>query len=226
MPMTQDQNSGPESSNIALIVEDEAVFIDYIKSLLSKTDRDWTTHAFQKGQDALAFLESSTSAPSIALVDLGLPDMSGVEVIDQIHSKYPRLPILVISVLSSEKNVLDAIRAGASGYLLKEDHETSILQSLKEFLNGNYPISAGLAHYLFKLAGKPEKPADIGSFSKRELEILNCIAQGMSYMEAAAELDIRLGTVQTYIRSLYKKLDAHSQVQAISAARKKGLIAR
>lgn len=221
---SRDQTMEKGSSGLALIVEDEPAFAHYIKDLLSKTDRLWVSETFHEGKEALTFLKKGGRIPNIALVDLGLPDISGVDVIRHIHQTLPEVPILVISVLSNEKSLLDAIRAGARGYVLKEDREETLIESLNEFLKGNYPISAGLAHHLFKLAGKDERPKDIGSFSRRELEVLNCIAQGMSYAEVGEALNIGLNTVQSYIRSLYRKLDAHSQVQAVSAAQKRGLI--
>ena len=134
------------------------------------------------------------------------------------------LPILVVSVISAESSVLSAIRAGACGYILKGDSEAAMAQAMRESLNGNYPISPALARYLFKLAGGRDKPSDLAGLTRKELELLQWIARGKSYAEAARSMGVSVATVQTHIRNLYRKLDVHSQVQAVTKAQHQGLI--
>ena len=129
-----------------------------------------------------------------------------------------------MSVISSERSVLAAIRAGARGYLLKDDNPQLITQSLAEALQGNYPISPSLARYLFRLAGGSESPAEFTSLTPKELELLRHLSRGRSYGETAQEMGIAISTVQTHIRNLYRKLDVHSQVQAVTKAQDQGLI--
>ena len=134
---------------------------------------------------------------------------------------------MVISAIRAERVVIEAIRAGARGYILKTDSEAVIADAIADVLQGNYPISPALARALFKLAGAPEQRSEEEAefrLSPRELETLQHIARGNSYNATAALMGVALSTVQTNIRNLYRKLDVTSQVQAINKARETGLI--
>ena len=177
------------------------------------------------GTALMDLLEQPQTRLDLALVDLGLPDMGGIEVIQAIRRRFSEIPILVISVLSSERSVLTAIRAGASGYILKGESAQAIGQAILEVLQGNYPISPSLARALFKLAGAPTGKSAISfSLSPRELETLQSIARGNSYEQTAVVMNIGVSTVQSNIRNLYRKLEVRSQVQAVTKARDAGLI--
>jgi DNA-binding NarL/FixJ family response regulator len=160
----------------------------------------------------------------LALIDIGLPDISGIEVVNRVREKYPDVPIMVVSVISAERSVLAAIRAGARGYVLKDDSTTEIAEALQQALLGHYPISPALARYLFKLAGSRDTSADLAELTPKELELLKHLSCGRSYAEAGKEMRIAISTVQTHIRNLYRKLDVHSQVQAVTRAQDRGLI--
>jgi DNA-binding NarL/FixJ family response regulator len=129
-------------------------------------------------------------------------------------------------VVTAERSVLAAIRAGARGYILKGDGEGLIAHAIHQVLMGNYPITTSLAHALFRLAGAPT--GQVGSLefklSPRELETLQLISKGHTYEEVGRLMGIGLATVQTNIRSLYRKLDAHTQGQAVTKAREAGLL--
>jgi DNA-binding NarL/FixJ family response regulator len=177
------------------------------------------------GAALMELIEQPQTRLDLALVDLGLPDMGGVEVIQAIRRRFSEIPILVISVLSLERSVLSAIRAGANGYILKGDSAQSMGQAILEVLQGNYPISPSLARTLFKLAGAPTGKSAISfSLSPRELETLQSIARGNSYEQTAVVMGIGVSTVQSNIRNLYRKLEVRSQVQAVTKARDAGLI--
>lgn len=132
---------------------------------------------------------------------------------------------MVITVLSSEHSLLSAIRAGASGYLLKGEAEESIGRSIKEMLNGHCPISPALARSLFRIAGAPQETAAASfALTARERETLQLLSKGRSYADVAALMGVALSTVQFNVRSIYRKLEVHSQMQAVSKARDSGLI--
>lgn len=160
----------------------------------------------------------------LPLIDLGLPDVSGLEVIRMLHQRLPAVPILVISVIAAEPSLFAAIRAGACGYLLKDDSSASIAHGINDVLNGRFPISPSLARYLFRLAGSPQmhtSDCDL-DLTPREQEVLAAIAGGCSYAQVGTRLGVSLSTVQTHIRNLYSKLGAHSQLQAVNEARGRG----
>ena len=178
------------------------------------------------GSRALELLEDPTCGFDLVLADLGLPDVSGVEVIRAARRRLPEVPILVISTISSERAVLAAIRAGARGYLLKDDSEIGMARAIDQVRSGHYPISPSLARYLFRIAGAPGAVSDEERvrLSVKETETLQHIARGRSYAETAERMGVALSTVQSHIRSLYRKLDAHSQLQAVTRARDQGLL--
>lgn len=207
-----------------LIVEDDPAFEELLTKAAQQLAQAARVERHQTAFGALDSIRCDGSPFDLALIDLGLPDLSGVELIRRIRARFPDLPILVVSVISAERSVLAAIRAGARGYILKDDSVAAMSEAMREAINGNYPISPSLARYLFKLAGAQDKPADLSGLTRKELELLQQLARGHSYGEAARAMGVSVATVQTHIRNLYRKLDVHSQVQAVTKAQNQGLI--
>ncbi len=142
------------------------------------------------------------------------------------HQQFSELPILVVSVIDRKSVLLDAIQAGAKGYLLKGEGSASITHAISEVLEGSYPISPALARYLFELAGAPQNSSSEPGIelSPRELELLKHLSLGNSYVECAELMGVALSTVQTHIRNMYRKLEVSSQMQAVSKAREFGIL--
>lgn len=213
----------------AFVVEDDPVFQESIGLAFSHLDSAWSWEIAEDGATALSRLSALESVPDIVLVDLGLPDMTGVEIIHAARTRFSEVPIMVVSVIAVERVLIEAIRAGARGYLLKGESTVSLARSIEQVMRGEYPISPALARYLFKQAGSPGSvsvaiaPPTI-VLSPKELTLLKLIAQGRSYAESAREMAVSVSTIQTHIRNMYRKLDVHSQAQAISTAREQGLL--
>lgn len=219
-----------------MVVEDSPTFREQLNAalgLLGKKD----VASFANGANALDFLHRAEgNTIGLALVDIGLPDMNGIEIIRQVRGRLPDVPILVISVIKSEQSLLQAIRAGANGYIVKDESEEAIANAIGDVLQGNYPISPSLARTLFQLAGSPqnaadqeqeqEQDADNGGFklAPREVQVLHLIARGLTYSEVAAELSVSLSTIQTYVRGLYRKLGVHNRQSAVNKGRTNGLL--
>ena len=211
-------------SPVALVVEDDPTFESSMRAAVNSLGSHWEVVSFRTAAEGLRFLDSPGMRVDLALIDIGLPDISGIEVVNRVREKYPDVPIMVVSVISAERSVLAAIRAGARGYVLKDDITTEIAEALQQALLGHYPISPALARYLFKLAGSRDTSADLAELTPKELELLKHLSCGRSYAEAGKEMQIAISTVQTHIRNLYRKLDVHSQVQAVTRAQDRGLI--
>lgn len=214
-----------------LLIEDDPLFESLALAALRRVRFDGASaqvpvRCCRTGGEALKLLEDPTQRFGLVLADLGLPDVSGIEVIRVARRRFPEIPILVISTISSERTVLAAIRAGARGYVLKDDSEVGMARAIEQTLAGNYPISPALARYLFRLAGAPELALEEEPvrLSAKETETLQHIARGRTYLETAELMGVALSTVQSHIRNLYRKLGAHSQVQAVSKARDQGLL--
>ena len=182
------------------------------------------------GTLAEARAQLSTATPDVLLVDLGLPDGSGLTLIQEQSQARPDLPILVISVLGDERSVISAIESGARGYLLKSDTGLAIEQCLKQLLAGGAPISASIAKHLIKRLQHPvdsethEADADAPALSERELEVLQLAAKGYTYQDIAELLNVKISTVSSYTRRLYQKLAVHSRGEAVFEAMRMGLV--
>ena len=211
-----------------LLVEDDRVFQDVFARVFALLDGNWEIHVFHDGETALAALAEPDCNFNLALIDIGLPDMSGINVIAAARLRLAELPIMVTTVFTAEETFLSAIRAGAHGYLLKGETEASLARSIALVMSGQYPVSPALARHLCRLAGSPDAMPSPNSFglSRRELELLKFIAKGESYAACADKMNIALATVQTHIRNMYRKLEVSNHRQAIVKAQNSGLLAR
>ncbi len=215
-----------------LVVEDDAVTRRALSLAIEKEPSLKLLAALDCVQSALAWLEKQSA--SILLVDLGLPDGTGIDVIRYCANRHPDSGILVITTSSDDDNILASIEAGASGYVLKDAGQPDIVSSLLELHKGGSPISPTIARkVLAKMRGKPVVEAvEVQSDSKlpevyltkREAAILDLIARGDSYGEVAKQLSLSVGTVQTHIKNIYDKLSVHSRGEAVYEANRRGLL--
>ena len=176
--------------------------------------------------DAIAILDDSP--PDVLLVDLGLPDGDGAELIEHAAGLSKQISIMVITVFGDEQRVMRAIRCGASGYLLKTDDSSDICQSIHELLDGGAPISPVIARYLIRYFREDMGEAasvnpDLG-VSDRELEVLRLAAKGYTYQEVADLLGLSVNTVGTHTRNVYRKLEVSSRSEAVYEAARLGLV--
>lgn len=164
-------------------------------------------------------------APDVMLVDLGLPDGSGVDLIREAQRISPRTRAMVITVFVDEQHVMDAIAAGAMGYLLKDGSAEYVGHSIEELLAGGSPISPPIARYLLRRfqAMRPARTAET-PLTARELEILSYIAKGFSVAEVGELLAISSRTVTTHVQHIYRKLEVTSRTEAVFEAVNLGLI--
>lgn len=209
-----------------LIVEDDPFFQCVLNEALLQIPTNCIVHGCSSGHEALDLCRSSLTCLDLALVDLGLPDIAGLEVIRAIKRRFNDLPIVVVTGCAEENIFLEAVRVGAVGYILKGDSHLSVRQGIEQIMEGVYPISPALAKHLFNLATNGNGNPGLGApkLSGKELELLTHLASGKSYAESAAAMCVAVSTAQAHGRSLYRKLGVHSQLQALSKARGYGLI--
>ncbi len=178
------------------------------------------------GSCAEAFAALGKKVPDVVLTDLGLPDGHGNDLIRTVCSRHPATHCLVISVFGDEKHVIDAIAAGASGYLLKDGNADAIGKAIIQVTQGGVPISAAVGRYLLnRIRHQPAAgpPMDL-KLSPRELEVLGQVELGYSYKEIGERLNVSFHTVNTHIKRIYEKLQVHSRGAAVRAARSQGLL--
>ena len=184
--------------------------------------------------DAMGAL--ATLSPDVLLVDLGLPDASGLEVVRAARRQSPQTEIMVVSIFGDERSLTDAIRAGATGYLLKDTQAHDFAEAIRDVRAGRSPISPALARYLLNAwqavhapaAGAPPAvrapAAAADGLSERETEILQAVSRGLTFAEIGRRLFISPHTVATHVKNIYRKLEAHSKIEALSIARERGLL--
>lgn len=218
-------NSPAQTAMKLLVIEDNPVFRESLVRLIRSHHPLWLVESVENAKDAFAQL-AGPQRFDLVLVDIGLPDLDGIQVIRKAHAQAPDLPIIVITVVADERKLLNAIRAGARGYLLKSDEGPAILHGIDQVLTGTYPISPKLARSVFKLLGSPTQHTedDPSGLTPREIESLRYLAQGLTYTEVAKAMGVALSTVQTNVRNIYRKLEASSKVEAVLKAQDAGLI--
>lgn len=170
----------------------------------------------------------------VLLVDLGLPDGSGVDVIRAAHAKCPGCHIMVCTTFGDEIHVMRSLEAGAAGYLLKDSAPGNMLSEIRSLHAGGSPISPLIARQILMRFRQSDKPATPPvqtptitpkiSLSAREKEVLEHITRGYTSDESADLLGVSRHTVQTYVRRIYSKLEVHSKAEAIYEARNHGLL--
>ncbi|MBV7419069.1 MULTISPECIES: response regulator transcription factor [Comamonas] len=188
--------------------------------------------------DALLFAETLAQARhlvqespiALALVDLGLPDGNGIDLITELRNSDPALGILVISAWSTEDVLLGALRAGATGYVLKERDDLEVSLSIRSVLRGGAPIDPFIARRIIAELQPAPSPStetaasDEVKLSMREGQILELVAEGLANREIAEKLFLSRYTVECHIKHIYRKLAVSSRVKAVREARSRGLL--
>ena len=218
-----------------LVVEDQTKILKNQLKLLESSKELVIVGTALSGEAALEEVEKLL--PDVLLLDLGLPRMSGIEVTRAVKSRFPKTEVLIFTIFDEEDKVLDAVKAGASGYLLKGTAADRIVEAIKEVHAGGTVIQPNLARRLLRHFQVPEagvalplpetRPLATETFkplSERETEILQLIAKGVSNSEAAKLLGVSKATVRTHLEHIYRKLEVTNRVEAVTEGIRKGLI--
>ncbi len=205
------------------VVEDDASTRAMLIDKINRSKHHDVVGAVGSLADARRALEEQH--PDVLLVDLQLPDGSGIDLISEQTSRDPALPILVISIFGDEERVVNAIGAGAQGYLLKDDDEDIIVDAVDRLLRGESPISPSIAvHLIRRFRQLTPNRQDSHPLSDRELEVLQLATKGLSYRETAELMGVSVNTVGTFTKRIYTKLAVSSRAEAIFEARQMGLV--
>ena len=210
-----------------VVVEDDAATRKMLTAAL-EADADYKVVAeFGEGIPALASLKEIK--PDLVLIDLGLPDISGIQVIQKIASTLPNCDLLVITTFGDDHSIFSALEAGARGYLLKGATAEELRRDVRNLRSGGSPLSPSVARRILdSLAVKKSDyvaPQDKElSLTPREVEILELIGQGFSYKETAEQCHIKNVTVHAHLKNIYRKLAVHSNMEAVYEARRRNII--
>jgi NarL family two-component system response regulator LiaR len=207
-----------------IICDDQAIVRDGL-DLLLRLEKDMQVVGLARdGAEALEMVEKTK--PDLVLMDLKMPGMNGVEATRQIRALHPDTKILVLTTFDDDEWVFDAIRAGASGYLLKDTPREKVVEAMRGTLAGKSfvdPLVAG--KILDQVASRQEQPQTLISdkLSRREIDVLRLIARGFSNSDIAASLHLSEGTVRNHVSSIFNKLDISDRAQAAIIAIRHGL---
>lgn len=210
-----------------LIVEDDELLLQHFASIL-KAHRSFS-EVFVCNNFSCAVRLLIKQRPDILLVDLDLPDGSGIDLIKQITEQQLPTEAMVISVFGDERHVINAIEAGASGYILKDETGEDIINALLQLIDGGAPISPAIATHLLRQF-RVEKPKDQSinkkpsPLSERETAVIKQVSMGYTSAEIAENLEISAHTVNTHIKNIYSKLAVNNRVAAVNRAIADGLI--
>ena len=205
------------------IIEDHQKFRECLEFLLNNTAGYRCISSFRSMEEALAKID--VNLPDVALVDIGLPGMSGVEGVRILKERYPALVMLMNTVYDDDERIFQALCAGASGYLLKKTPPAKVLESLQEAIAGGAPMSPEVARRvlaLFREVRAPE-PRD-HDLTPHELRLLKFLVEGHSYKTAAVTLGVSVKTISFHLQKIYEKLQVHSKSEAVAKAFRKGLV--
>lgn len=199
------------------IVEDLDEVRDGLKNFISLSSDFKILDTFKTAEEAAYDLPKLK--PDIVIMDINLPGMNGIECIRQVKDKCPGTQFMMFTVYENDEKVFDALKAGASGYLLKNTGLVQLIESLKELYNGGSPMSANIARKLVTFFRDDQKEtADLKMLSSRENEILQLLTKGLLYKEIAVQLSISTSTVRQHIHHIYEKLHVQNRTEAINKA--------
>lgn len=211
-----------------LVVEDQPKILKAQIKLLEPFEDIQIVGQALSGEKALEILDSAQ--PDVLLLDLGLPQMSGIDVTRAVKESHPNIEILIFTIFDEEEKVTEAIAAGAAGYLLKGTPVEKIVEAIKDVNAGGAVIQPNLARALLRIIGEsanrntPRPDALESPLTERELEILQIIAKGLSNNEAATVLGLSKATIRTHLEHIYEKLDVTNRVEAVTEGIRQGII--
>lgn len=223
----------PDSASPRLtvaLVEDDIAFQNSFAAAIGNTDDMTLVETAHNVAQAKAMLDRHPL--DVLVVDLGLPDGSGIDVIRAAHAAWPRCGIMVSTTFADEKHVIASIKAGAAGYLLKDSSPEKIADEIRALHGGGSPISPRIARQVLlhfhppePAPQQPEAAPELASpLSPREQQTLELITKGFSYDEIAELMQVSRNTVMTFVRRIYQKLEVRSKAEAIYEARNYGIL--
>ena len=205
------------------IVEDQRQTREGLAALIGGTAGYRAAGGWSSMEEALAKIERDP--PDVLLADIKLPGMSGIEGVRLLKSRYPALPILMLTVYADNDHVFEAICDGACGYLLKDTPPARLLEAIREARDGGAPMSAEIARQVVSMFQRIAPPRSDGhNLSPREIEVLKLLADGHVYKTAADVLSVSVDTLRFHVRNIYAKLHVHSKSEAVLKAFRSGIL--
>jgi two-component system NarL family response regulator len=206
-----------------LVVDDHHLFREGLVRVLKDHPQFQVIASLQSGEEAIAWLKKQPV--DVVLMDVNMPGLGGVETTRQIHTGYPQVNILMLTISESESDLFASIRAGAHGYLLKSVTSKELVEAIQNIAAGEAAISPSMAKKLFNefsadTSHQARRPSPQGELTSREFEILQLVAHGLSNKEIGTQLTLSPHTVKAHLRSILDKLHLRSRAEAAAWAAK------
>jgi DNA-binding NarL/FixJ family response regulator len=201
------------------IVEDDAAIRAAWKAIINRMPGYRCVAEFGTAEEALAKLPKA--APEIVLMDINLPGKSGIECTRELKGLAPKTEVVMLTMFGDRDNLFEALQAGACGYLLKRTTPDALREALDQARSGGAPMSPQIARQVVEFFQRQTplaasaSSAEVESLSPREAEVLRLLAEGQPYKNIAAELELTMDTIRTYIRRIYQKLHVNSRTEAV-----------
>jgi DNA-binding NarL/FixJ family response regulator len=198
------------------IVDDSADLRKHIMGYLVAVGGFRCEHGFSSADEALSKLPQV--CPDVVLMDinLGAGQTDGIECVRRVKAMMPGAQVLMLTVFEDTDKIFSALAAGASGYLLKRMPPAQLLEAIREVIAGGAPMSAPIARkVVLSFQAPPAQPGNEAELSQREREVLHGLAEGLAYKQIAAQLEVSIHTVRSYIRRIYEKLHVRSRTEAV-----------
>jgi DNA-binding NarL/FixJ family response regulator len=196
------------------IIEDDEDIRESLKILIQTTEGFECAGSFANAESGLEFL--TTNPADIVLMDIHLPGMDGIECVRQLKSVHPEMQFIMCTVFRDDDSVFNALRAGATGYLLKNDDPAKIIDAIHELHAGGSPMTPQIARRVLESFKRPAVNDVLHLLTKRETEMLGLLAKGLRYKEIADKLFISTETVRKHINNIYQKLQVQSRTDAVN----------
>jgi DNA-binding NarL/FixJ family response regulator len=196
------------------IFEDYSYLRESLAAIINLTEGFELADSFENCADVIAKIERSQ--PDVVLMDIEMPPTNGIEGLKEIKRKFPGINVIMLTVFDENEKIFEAICSGATGYLLKRTPPAKILEAIEDVQNGGAPMTPAIARKVLEFLPKANKTNELDKLSAREQEILKVLIKGNSYKMVAAQLNISLETVRSFIRKIYNKLQVHSLQEAAS----------
>jgi DNA-binding NarL/FixJ family response regulator len=208
-----------------IVVEDDSRLRSGLMEIINSDPECACVGAFGSGEEALE--KAPPLKPQVAVMDINLPGMDGIECVRQLSERLPKLQIVMLTIYQDTNNLFRALAAGAHGYLVKPARARDLLAAIRDIHQGGAPMTSALARKVVDAFRKQTAPApavssaavesgENGELAPREKEVLDLLAQGFSYKEIADRLNVAFATVHTYVLRIYKKLHVRSKNAAVA----------
>lgn len=200
------------------LVEDDSE-IRQTTSLILKTETGFElTGVYENGKQFLDAVENNR--PEVVLMDIQMPQMNGIETVRRAAELYPDIQFLMCTVFEDHDSIFESLKAGATGYILKNTPVNKLFDAIREIHSGGSPMSAQIARMVIRSINAKDRStaADLSVLSDREKEVLELLAEGLLYKEIGERLFISIGTVRQHIHNIYKKLQVQNRTEAINKA--------